>query len=88
MLPRRKCLVPLMQRLMQDYVLGTNDEAGVGLLVRSGHYEADLLKRRMKPCYWPAAQHRILRATWFMEKGSDWVPLRVRHLILYIVTPC
>ena len=59
-------------------MLGTEQEGEAGLLLRSGHYEADLLKRRMKPCYWPAAQHRILRATWFMDKGSDRVPLRVR----------
>ena len=63
-------------------MLGTETDGGVGLLVRSGHHEVDLLKRRMKPCYWPASQHRILRATWFMEKGSDWVPLRVRYSLV------
>ena len=58
-------------------MLGKREDSGPGILVRSGHHEADLLKRRMQPCYWPAAQHRILRATWFLEKGSEWVPLRV-----------
>ena len=63
---------------MQDYVLGGSEDAGPGILVRSGHHEADLLKRRMQPCYWPGAQHRLVRGSWFLEKGADWVPLRVR----------
>ena len=50
--------------------------AQVGLLVRSGLYEVDPLLRLMTPGYWPEAQHRVLRGTWFVEKGHDWVPLK------------
>lgn len=59
----------------------SKEDTSTGLLVRSGHHEADLLKRRMQPCYWPAAQHRILRGSWFLEKGTDWVPVRVGHVM-------
>ncbi|KAK9800186.1 hypothetical protein WJX73_006192 [Symbiochloris irregularis] len=60
----------------QDHVLGDKAEEGVGVLVRSGHFEVDLKRRRMKPCYWPASQHRVLRGSWFLQKGTDWVPLK------------
>ena len=52
------------------------EAARLGLLVRSGLYEVDLLLRLMTPGYWPEAQHRVLRGTWFVEKGHDWVPLK------------
>ena len=48
----------------------------LGLPVRSGLYEVDLLLRLMTPGYWPEAQHRVSRGTWFVEKGHDWVPLK------------
>ena len=48
----------------------------VGVLVRSGTYEVDLRKRQVRPCYWPSSRHRVLRGTWFAEKGGEWVPLR------------
>lgn len=54
----------------------------LGLLVRSGQYEVDLLLRLMSPAYWPEAQHRVLRGTWFVEKGQDWVPLKETVRIL------
>ncbi|KAK9808811.1 hypothetical protein WJX72_004107 [[Myrmecia] bisecta] len=60
----------------QDFLLGNDNSAQVGMLVRSGLYEVDLAKRRMTTCYWPADSHRVLRATWFVEKGSDWVPVK------------
>ncbi|KAL4854538.1 Phospholipase SGR2 [Chlorella vulgaris] len=60
-----------------SYFMGTecaDEEAGV--LVRSGAYEVDLACRQLKPCYWPASRHRVLRGTWFVEKGGEWVPLK------------
>lgn len=46
-----------------------------GVLVRGKRWEVDLLLRLLSPCYWPEAQHRVMRGTWFVEKGLDWVPL-------------
>lgn len=45
--------------------------------VRSGAFEVDLRCRQLRPCYWPASRHRVLRGTWFAEKGGEWVPLKV-----------
>lgn len=53
-----------------------DDEPAV--LVRSGAFEVCLRSRLLRPCYWPAARHRVLRGTWFVEKGGEWVPLKVR----------
>ena len=47
------------------------------MLTRGGLYEVDLLRRRLKACYWPEDAHRVLRGTWFVEKSPDWVPLKV-----------
>jgi len=44
--------------------------------VRSGSYEVELSRRTMQPCYWPSTCHRVLRGTWFAEKGAEWMPLR------------
>lgn len=69
-----------LQPAAQDYVgrreAGAGAEAPPGVLVRSGQYEVDLLLRLMSPAYWPEAQHPVLRGTWFVEKGQDWVPLK------------
>lgn len=54
----------------------TDEEPAV--LVRSGAFEVCLRSRLLRPCYWPAARHRVLRGTWFAEKGGEWVPLKVR----------
>lgn len=48
------------------------------MLVRSGAFEVCLRSRLLRPCYWPAARHRVLRGTWFAEKSGEWVPLKVR----------
>ena len=58
-----------------DYMVPDTGEE-VGVLVRSGTYEVDLRKRQVRPCYWPSSRHRVLRGTWFAEKGGEWVPLR------------
>ena len=64
------------QILLQDYVLGDRKEA-VGLPVKSGLYEVDMVKRRMQPCYWPGTTHRVIRGSWFIDKGSGYAPLKV-----------
>ena len=64
---------------VQEFVAGEGGDANTCLLVRGGVYEVDMLRRRMLPGYWPGAAHRVLRATWFLEKGSDWVPLKVTY---------
>ena len=77
--------------MVQEFVGKRDTEAAqLGLLVRSGLYEVDLLLRLMTPGYWPEAQHRVSRGTWFVEKGHDWVPLKetVRHLLPAPGSPC
>ena len=61
---------------MQDYVLGER-EGEVGILVKAGLHEVDLLKRRMQPCYWPGTFHRVIRGSWYVDKGSGYAPLKV-----------
>ncbi|CAL8470099.1 g9641 [Coccomyxa elongata] len=60
----------------QAFVAGEGKGEAVGQLVRGGLYEVDLVRRRMRCVYWPEHAHRIHRGTWFMEKGTDWVPLK------------
>ncbi len=61
---------------LQDGMGGSMHGARAAL-VRSGAHEVDLRRRLMRPCYWPAACHRVLRGAWFAEKGGEWVPLKV-----------
>ncbi len=61
----------------QPFVAGEGKGEAVGQLVRGGLYEVELVRRRMRCVYWPEHAHRIHRGTWFMEKGTDWVPLKV-----------
>jgi hypothetical protein len=65
---------------VQEHYRNEGECDTLGLLVRGGLWEADLVLRRMAPCYWPGCASRILRASWFLEKGADWVPLKVLHL--------
>lgn len=51
----------------------------MGVLVRGQLREVDLLKRRMKCCYWPDTVHRVVRATWFVDKGNGYAPLKVEY---------
>jgi hypothetical protein len=62
---------------VQAFVAGEGRGEAVGELVRGGLYEVDLLRRRMGCVYWPEAARRVCRGTWFVEKGADWVPLKV-----------
>lgn len=59
----------------QDYVLGER-EGEVGLLVKAGLHEVDMVKRRMQPCYWPGTLHRVIRGSWYVDKGSGYAPLK------------
>ena len=57
-------------------MLGDRKEE-VGLPVKSGLHEVDMVKRRMQPCYWPGITHRVIRGSWFVDKGSGYAPLKV-----------
>ena len=59
-----------------------------GEAVRGGLHEVDLPRRRMRCVYWPEHAHRIARGAWFVEKGADWVPLKVGREIHLYTTAC
>ena len=61
---------------LQDYVLGEREDE-VGTLVKAGLHEVDMAKRRMQPCYWPGTYHRVVRGSWYIDKGSGYAPLKV-----------
>ncbi|XP_050123981.1 phospholipase SGR2-like isoform X1 [Malus sylvestris] len=52
------------------------DEERVGVPVKGGLYEVDLVKRHSFPVYWDGENLRVLRGHWFACKGADWLPLR------------
>ncbi|KAF2300626.1 hypothetical protein GH714_014564 [Hevea brasiliensis] len=53
------------------------EEERVGVPVKGGLYEVDLVKRHCFPVYWNGENRRVLRGHWFAHKGSlDWLPLR------------
>ncbi|KAK1437527.1 hypothetical protein QVD17_03320 [Tagetes erecta] len=55
----------------------SNEEERVGVPVKGGLYEVDLLRRHSFPVYWNGDNRRVLRGHWFARKGSlDWFPLR------------
>uniref|UniRef100_A0A1D1XQ37 Phospholipase DDHD1 n=1 Tax=Anthurium amnicola TaxID=1678845 RepID=A0A1D1XQ37_9ARAE len=57
--------------------LCTVEEERVGVPVKGGLYEVDLVKRHCFPVYWHGENRRVLRGHWFARKGSlDWLPLR------------
>ncbi len=58
-------------------MLGDSFQGAPGRPVRGGLWETDLMKRRMQPVYFPEGNHRVLRGAWFVEQGSEWVPLKV-----------
>ncbi|XP_071737236.1 phospholipase SGR2-like [Rutidosis leptorrhynchoides] len=54
-----------------------DEEERVGVPVKGGLYEVDLLSRHSFPVYWNGDNRRVLRGHWFARKGSlDWLPLR------------
>ncbi|KAH7864690.1 hypothetical protein Vadar_032693 [Vaccinium darrowii] len=53
------------------------EEERVGVPVKGGLYEVDLVKRHCFPVYWNGENRRVLRGHWFARKwGLDWLPLR------------
>ncbi|KAL6499941.1 Phospholipase sgr2 [Orobanche gracilis] len=57
--------------------LFTTEEERVGVPVKGGLYEVDLVKRHCFPVYWNGENRRVLRGHWFARKGGlDWLPLR------------
>ncbi|CAK9326054.1 unnamed protein product [Citrullus colocynthis] len=53
------------------------EEERVGVPVKGGLYEVDLVKRHCFPVYWNAENRRVMRGHWFARKGGlDWLPLR------------
>ncbi|MFS8022281.1 putative DDHD domain, alpha/Beta hydrolase [Helianthus anomalus] len=54
-----------------------NEEERVGVPVKGGLYEVDLVRRHCFPVYWDGDNRRVLRGHWFARKGGlDWLPLR------------
>ncbi|PKI55011.1 hypothetical protein CRG98_024611 [Punica granatum] len=52
-------------------------EERVGVPVKGGLYEVDLIRRHCFPVYWHGENRRVLRGHWFARKGGlDWLPLR------------
>ncbi|KMZ59604.1 Membrane-associated phosphatidylinositol transfer protein 1 [Zostera marina] len=57
--------------------LYTDEEERVGVPVKGGLYEVDLIRRHCFPVYWSGENRRILRGHWFARNGGlDWLPLR------------
>uniref|UniRef100_A0A803MS92 DDHD domain-containing protein n=1 Tax=Chenopodium quinoa TaxID=63459 RepID=A0A803MS92_CHEQI len=53
------------------------EEERVGVPVKGGLYEVDLVKRHSFPVYWNGENRRVLRGHWFAQSGGlDWLPLR------------
>ncbi|WVZ95480.1 hypothetical protein U9M48_041240 [Paspalum notatum var. saurae] len=53
------------------------EEDRVGVPVKGGLYEVDLMRRHCFPVYWNGENRRVLRGHWFARKGGlDWIPLR------------
>ncbi|WCJ32629.1 Phospholipase SGR2 [Euphorbia peplus] len=53
------------------------EEERVGVPVKGGLYEVDLVKRHSFPVYWNGNNRRVLRGHWFASKGDlAWLPLR------------
>ncbi|XP_052733810.1 phospholipase SGR2 isoform X4 [Vigna angularis] len=53
------------------------EEERVGVPVKGGLYEVDMVSRHCFPVYWYGENRRVLRGHWFARKGGlDWLPLR------------
>ncbi|XP_057772583.1 phospholipase SGR2-like isoform X2 [Salvia miltiorrhiza] len=57
--------------------LSAAEEERVGVPVKGGLYEVDLVRRHCFPVYWYGENRRVLRGHWFARKGGlDWHPIR------------
>ncbi|KAK4492143.1 hypothetical protein RD792_002940 [Penstemon davidsonii] len=67
----------LSSESLESGQLYTIEEERVGVPVKGGLYEVDLVKRHCFPVYWNGENRRVLRGHWFARKGGlDWLPLR------------
>ncbi|XP_020214239.1 phospholipase SGR2 isoform X1 [Cajanus cajan] len=63
--------------LPQSCQLYEVEEERVGVPVKGGLYEVDLIQRHCFPVYWNGENRRVLRGHWFARKGGlDWLPIR------------
>ncbi|KAF3340766.1 Phospholipase SGR2 [Carex littledalei] len=52
------------------------EEERVGVPVKGGLYEVNLMRRHCFPVYWNGENRRVLRGHWYAKAGPDWIPLR------------
>ncbi|GAB4839531.1 hypothetical protein Ancab_029057 [Ancistrocladus abbreviatus] len=52
------------------------EEERVGVAVKGGLYEVDLMRRHCFPVYWSGENRRVLRGHWFAQSSLDWLPMR------------
>ncbi|CAH8331332.1 unnamed protein product [Eruca vesicaria subsp. sativa] len=76
---RKKSTKQSMETLPEASVLSTLydvEEERVGVPVKGGLYEVDLVRRHCFPVYWNGDNRRVLRGHWFARKGGlDWLPI-------------
>lgn len=66
-----------LQKNPQVSELYAVEEERVGVPVKGGLYEVDLMRRHSFPVYWNGENRRVLRGHWFAQSGGlDWFPLR------------
>ncbi|KAJ4964881.1 hypothetical protein NE237_016730 [Protea cynaroides] len=69
--------VPEKPEVGESNQLYAVEEERVGVPVKGGLYEVNLIKRHCFPVYWHGENRRVLRGHWFARKaGLDWLPLR------------
>ncbi|KAJ8759326.1 hypothetical protein K2173_006846 [Erythroxylum novogranatense] len=65
------------QECVEPSQLYEEEEERVGVPVKGGLYEVDLVRRHCFPVYWHGENRRVLRGHWFARKGGlDWLPVR------------
>ncbi|KAI4320231.1 hypothetical protein MLD38_033734 [Melastoma candidum] len=66
-----------LQSKVQLSELFVVEDERVGVPVKGGLYEVDLVRRHCFPVYWNGENRRVLRGHWFARKGGlDWLPMR------------
>ncbi|RCV29405.1 hypothetical protein SETIT_6G010900v2 [Setaria italica] len=66
----------LVQSDDSEYLYKVEEER-VGVPVKGGLFEVDLMRRHCFPVYWNGENRRVLRGHWFARKGGlDWLPMR------------
>ncbi|CAA7061232.1 unnamed protein product [Microthlaspi erraticum] len=77
--PKKKSNKPSAETSSEDSVsssLYEVEEERVGVPVKGGLYEVDLVRRHCFPVYWNGDNRRVLRGHWFARKGGiDWLPI-------------